>query len=278
MATRFRKSKKIGATRFTLGKKSFGTSVGGKWAGISMNSKSGLRVRTSIPGTGISHSYKIGGKKRKTSSRKAGRAATQRSGSVRAANAVPVIQQPVPRRTWFIIVAICLLIGGLGNIGKSWGGALIGLIGGGVMLFFTFKTPGLPKIDYEQFSRQLQIFDESVKLFMSTESSETYFGRYSDAERAAAAMAEMTDAPLVHDETPQDAVEMLVRQKTEATNAFLDRYAKATRMKAYELTRGRKQKLESFKLITTEYESQMTQESIEYRDQLYADMISSIEE
>lgn len=276
MATRFRKSKKVGATRFTLGKKSFGTSVGGKWAGISMNSKSGLHVRTSIPGTGISHTYKIGGKKRKSPSRSGG--SSRQSRNTQNASVSPVIQQPVPRRTWFIIVAICLLVGGLGNIGKSWGGALIGLIGGGIMLYLTFKTPGLPKIDYEQFSRQLQIFDESVKLFMSTESPETYFGRYSDAERSAAAMAEMTDAPLVHDETPQDAVEMLVQQKTEATNAFLDRYAKATRMKAYELTRGRKQKLESFKLITTEYESQMTQESIKYRDQLYTDMISSIEE
>ena len=57
MATRFRKTKKVGATRFTLGKKSFGTSVGGKFAGVSMNSRTGLRFRASLPGTGISYSF-----------------------------------------------------------------------------------------------------------------------------------------------------------------------------------------------------------------------------
>ena len=59
MATRFRKTKKVGAARFTLGKKSFGTSVGGKFAGVSMNSRTGLRFRASLPGTGIS--YSVGG-------------------------------------------------------------------------------------------------------------------------------------------------------------------------------------------------------------------------
>lgn len=61
MGTRFRKSKKIGATRFTVSKKSFGTSFGGKVAGVSFNSKHGARARVSIPGTGVSYSTKIGG-------------------------------------------------------------------------------------------------------------------------------------------------------------------------------------------------------------------------
>lgn len=60
MATRFRKTKKVGAVRFTVGKKSFGTSVGGKFGGVSMNSKTGVRFRASIPGSGLS--YSVGGK------------------------------------------------------------------------------------------------------------------------------------------------------------------------------------------------------------------------
>ena len=61
MGTRFRKSKKIGATRFTVSKKSFGTSFGGKVAGVSFNSKRGARARVSIPGTGVSYTTKLGG-------------------------------------------------------------------------------------------------------------------------------------------------------------------------------------------------------------------------
>lgn len=272
MATRFRKSKKIGATRFTLGKKSFGTSVGGKCFGISMNSRNGLRVRTSIPGTGVSFSNKIGGKSKKKSS-------PSRTKSSQTLQSRPArLTQPVPRRWWFIAIAVLLLLGGFASASDSIGAAVLGIALGAIMLYFTYKSPKLPKIDQVQFSRHLQIFNESVSIFMTTENPETYFGRYSDAERSAAAMAEMTDAALVHGETPQDAVEMLSRDKTDATNAFLDRYAKSVRMKAYELTRGRKQKMESFKLITTEYEAQMTPESIAYRDRLYAEMLESIEE
>lgn len=62
MGIRFRKSKKIApGVRLNVGKKSAGISFGNKGGGISFNTKSGVRVRTSIPGTGISFSSKIGG-------------------------------------------------------------------------------------------------------------------------------------------------------------------------------------------------------------------------
>lgn len=55
MAIRFRKSINLApGIKANLGKKSVGFSIGGRGGGVNFNSKSGLSVRSSIPGTGIS--------------------------------------------------------------------------------------------------------------------------------------------------------------------------------------------------------------------------------
>lgn len=240
MAMRYRKSKKIApGTRLNIGKKSAGISFGNKGGGISFNSKSGVRVRSSIPGTGISFSSKIGGSKNE-------------SGCLLSILMIP----------FYVMYFVCIWpFVALYRLVRRKSG----------------KQAHSGGQEYNDFDRQLKIFDESIKIFMETENPETFFGRYKDAEHAAAAMAEMTDKPSVHGEPPQAAVEMLSRQKTEVTNLFLDKYAKAIRMKAFELTRGRKQKIESFKLLTSEYEPDMTAESIAYRDKLYREMLEKIE-
>lgn len=62
MGLRFRKSFRVApGIRVNLGKKSVGVSIGGKYGGVSFNTKSGARVRASAPGTGLSYSTKIGG-------------------------------------------------------------------------------------------------------------------------------------------------------------------------------------------------------------------------
>ena len=62
MGLRFRKSIKIApGVKLNLGKKSTGISIGGKYGGVSLNSKTGARARVSAPGTGMSYSTKIGG-------------------------------------------------------------------------------------------------------------------------------------------------------------------------------------------------------------------------
>jgi len=67
MGLRFRKSITIAqGVKLNIGKESAGISIGGKFAGISFNSKSGARVRVSAPGTGLSYSTKIGKKKKDT--------------------------------------------------------------------------------------------------------------------------------------------------------------------------------------------------------------------
>ncbi|HJA48477.1 MAG TPA: DUF4236 domain-containing protein [Candidatus Agathobaculum intestinipullorum] len=97
MGFRFRKSVKIApGVRLNFGKKSTGISIGNKYGGVSMNSKSGVKARASLPGTGISYSKKISGSKKKSSAR----ATSQPS-------------KPVSGRLWFLIVAISAIAGGI---------------------------------------------------------------------------------------------------------------------------------------------------------------------
>lgn len=276
MGFKFRKSVKIApGVKLNFGKKSTGISIGNKGGGISFNTKSGVRTRASIPGAGISYSSKLSSSTKKSNHKQGGQYSVTSQGS---AGAPPIKLCPIPRKAWYIAIAALLVVSGLAYLGTDISAGLLTVAIGAVMLFFTYRSPKKINIDIQQFNRQLQIFDESINLFMGTSSTETFFGRYRDAEIAAEAMAAMTDAPILHDEPPQEAVAMLEREKTIATNAFLDRFAKDIRTKAFQLTRGRKAKIESFKLITGEYEDQMTSDSIEYRDNLYREMLSKIDE
>lgn len=70
MGLNFRKSVKIAdGVKLNVGKKSAGVSVGGKYAGASFNTKSGARVRASIPGTGISYTKSLNSIGKKSSSK-----------------------------------------------------------------------------------------------------------------------------------------------------------------------------------------------------------------
>lgn len=61
MGFRFRKTVKIApGVKINFGKKSIGMSVGNKYAGVSVNSRTGARARVSAPGTGLSYSTQIG--------------------------------------------------------------------------------------------------------------------------------------------------------------------------------------------------------------------------
>lgn len=69
MALRYRKSIKLGkGVKLNIGKKSAGISLGGKYGGVSFNTRNGARVRASAPGTGLSYTEKVstktGAKKR----------------------------------------------------------------------------------------------------------------------------------------------------------------------------------------------------------------------
>lgn len=71
MGWRFRKSIKIlPGVRLNFNKNSTSVSIGSKRSGITINSKTGVTARTSIPGTGLSYSEKISSGKRSTPAKK----------------------------------------------------------------------------------------------------------------------------------------------------------------------------------------------------------------
>ena len=64
MGLNFRKSIKIApGVKLNLGKKSAGISMGGKYGGLSYNTKTGAKARVSAPGTGISYTAKLNNSK-----------------------------------------------------------------------------------------------------------------------------------------------------------------------------------------------------------------------
>lgn len=76
MGFRFRKSKKIGPVRVSLGKKGISTSIGIKGFRVGLNSKGKVRTTVSIPGTGISYTSTFGDNKRKGHRSSSGRRQT----------------------------------------------------------------------------------------------------------------------------------------------------------------------------------------------------------
>lgn len=66
MGFRFRKSiTLLPGVKLNIGKKSVGISLGGKFFGLSLNSRTGARARASLPGTGLSYSTRIGRRRKK---------------------------------------------------------------------------------------------------------------------------------------------------------------------------------------------------------------------
>ena len=70
MGLKFRKSIKMGPVRVNLSKSGVSTSVGAKGARVSLSSKGKARATVGIPGTGISYSKSLGGKKKSSTTKK----------------------------------------------------------------------------------------------------------------------------------------------------------------------------------------------------------------
>lgn len=121
MAMRFRKSVSLGkGVRLNFGKSSMGVSFGGKHGGLSVNSNTGVRARTSLPGTGISFSENLssGSKKKKASA----------SAPSSSKSFVGEEIQQTPKK-WWLILGIIFVIAGLVNIGDVEGAVLTLILG-----------------------------------------------------------------------------------------------------------------------------------------------------
>ena len=119
MGFRFRKSIKIApGVKLNLGKKSTGISVGNKFGGVSINTKTGVTTRVSAPGTGMSYTSRIGGKHKRKSARS----------SVAEHAPIQTPYKPFYKRAWYIVLTIVLLLGGFGCIPSNIGAAVCGLL------------------------------------------------------------------------------------------------------------------------------------------------------
>lgn len=121
MGLRFKKSIKIvPGIKVNIGKNSVGISAGNKYGGVSVNSKTGVTKRTSIPGTGISYTERVSGTKAESNS--------QKSNSSQA-KASPVALRVLG--TLLLIVGIAVIVTGA-TIGKAIGFDIMLYIGGSI--------------------------------------------------------------------------------------------------------------------------------------------------
>lgn len=110
MGLKVRKSIKVApGIKVNIGKKSIGISAGNKYGGVSVNSKTGVTKRTSIPGTGISYTERGSGTKAKPNSQKSN--SSQAKASPVALRVLGVL---------LLIVGIAALVTGA-TVGKAVG-------------------------------------------------------------------------------------------------------------------------------------------------------------
>ena len=110
---------------------------------MSFNTKSGARARVSIPGTGISYSTKLGGKKKRTSSAKR-TASSKSSKQITSASYVKVNNTPLTQRLWYLPLAILFLVSGIFYIPKGIGPALLSVVIGAVMCYCFYRSKRTP--------------------------------------------------------------------------------------------------------------------------------------
>lgn len=114
MGIKFRKSIKVApGVKFNVGKKSIGLSVGGKYGGLSFNTKSGLSGRTSAYGTGLSYRWHLKNTKSKNHINRSGQSSETE-------------QQIALSITTYLILTICFGILGIHRFYRRQ--YLIGLI------------------------------------------------------------------------------------------------------------------------------------------------------
>lgn len=105
MGLRFRKSIKLApGVKLNIGKKSIGVSAGGKFGGVSFNSKTGAHARASMPGTGLSYTTKISG-------------SSQASAKAKSSlpSKPPKPKKPFYKRGWVITLAALTIVGAISS-------------------------------------------------------------------------------------------------------------------------------------------------------------------
>lgn len=127
MGFKFRKSVKLApGVKLNFGKKGLGMSVGGKGARFSVSSSGRTTASFGIPGTGLSYSTSLGGKKKRTTKK----TTTKTTASMTRKARKPA--SPLTKIFWGIFWLICcfaIAVYGIINIAQGgWFTAAFGLI------------------------------------------------------------------------------------------------------------------------------------------------------
>ena len=140
MGLRFRKSVKLApGIKLNFGKKGVGMSFGGKGARFSVNSSGRSTATLGVPGTGLSYSTSLGGKKKRTTKR----TAAKQTATKATVHNIPQEKKPTSDLSkvlygiFGIVLCLVMVVHGIINITQSgWILAILGLIVGFILLKF----------------------------------------------------------------------------------------------------------------------------------------------
>ena len=118
-----------------------------------------------------------------------------------------------------------------------------------------------------------RIAEESTKILQETKDPEVYFKRYDMAIDNFERLAVAYQVCGVQNNVPQ-LLQTLRENYNLHTNSFIDRYAKDTRKKIYQLTseRGKANRADAFKNILLEYKDKLTPENLQYIESKYMEL------
>lgn len=304
MGLRFRKSIKIApGVKINFGMKSVGVSIGDKYGGVSFNSKAGSRIRTSIPGTGLSYSTKLSSGKRSTTRRDVKYSATK-----------PVSNQPVCLRWWHILLIVLFVLSGLWSLRTNTGVAIVSISAAVIMSGFTLKTvresktkkissdisPStvnnnedllkLQKIVLEDSPDELiysetqlnamanekarnsyRIMNDCSKLLQTTTNPDTFFERLQLFVMHCDTLAALEKYVSFSGASPTDLQNTLIREKQDVIKGFLDRYSNKVFDKTDSLktVKGKLNQYQKFYDSLKPYFSEMDASNVDYVESKY---------
>lgn len=120
----------------------------------------------------------------------------------------------------------------------------------------------------------LRIINDCSRLVADTKSPEVFFDRYDLLLETLSKLAEIENVAPLKGARPSDELQRFLAIREEATGDFIERYARDTRTKIYELStpKGKANKAEAFKNIMFEYADKMTEDNKRHVMLAYEDM------
>ncbi len=121
--------------------------------------------------------------------------------------------------------------------------------------------------------RKKEIADDSIRLVQETKNPDVFFERL---EKASDSLRELAAAYTICgvENNAEEVLQKFNADREGLINNFIQRYAKDIRRKIYELStqKGKSNKADVFRNVLLEYEERMSEENLEYMENLYAEV------